>query len=164
MERFNILVAVLDGNAIAEAYTFALVINEPLSGLAVNEQTLVSRAVGLRSERRELVVGIQDNDITFLNLIAKCAIQISSGDMSVRLQPVDGSVYGTAHESGQRKIAYRLAIFKMMIRALAVCSQMAGQIQCGMEIRDRTAGVITDQTAAAGLGSRIQNFGKINNS
>jgi hypothetical protein len=148
MERLNILVAVLDGNAIAETYAFALVINEPLSGLAVNKETFVSRAVGLRSERRELEVGIKDDNIALLDLIAKCAVKISSGDMCVRLKPVDGSVYCAAHKCSQRKIAYRLTILKMMIRALAVGSQMAGQIQCSVEIRDRAAGVITDQTAA----------------
>ena len=41
MERLYILIAVLDGNAIAEADAFGLVILEPLGCLAIDEEPLI---------------------------------------------------------------------------------------------------------------------------
>ena len=65
---------------------------------------------------------------------------------------------------GQRQVSDAGPVVVMMVGALAMGSQMAGQIHDGMEIRDRAAGVETCQAATASLGLRIQNLGQIDDS
>ena len=81
--------------------------------------------------------------------------------MAVRLEEVDVDVDRAPHERGQRQLADGLAILKVMIRALAVGAEVAGQIQRGVEIRNRAAGVIADQMAAAAFGLRVEHLRQI---
>ena len=131
---------------------------EPPSRLCIDKQSLILRAVGCRGKGREFPVAVQNDNIAFLNAIAAGTIQISSADVSVGFQEINIYINGTAHEGGQRKISYRFSIFEMMIRTFAVGSQVAGQIQSSVVIRNWAACVVTDQMAAAAFRSRIQNL------
>ena len=83
--------------------------------------------------------------------------------MAVRLEEVDVDVDRTPHERGQRQLADGLAILKVMIRALAVGAEVAGQIQRGMKIRNRSTGIIADQVAAAAFRFGIEHLRQIDN-
>ena len=133
----------------------------PDGGFRVDKQALIGRAVGLRRERRELPVAVQNDDIAFLDAVAAGAVEIGGADVAVRLKEIDVDIDRAAHERGQRQFADGLAVLKVMIRALAVRAEVAGQIQRSVEIRDRSAGVVADQMAAAGFGLRVEHFREI---
>ena len=91
----------------------------------------------------------------------KISLPSRSADVIVGLQVVDGHVDRAAHERGQRQIADGRAVFKVVIRALTMGAEVAGQIQRGVEIRDRSAGIVADQAAAAALRLRIEHLGQV---
>ena len=158
MERLNILVTVLNGNAVAKAHTFHFVVAEPPCALGIDEQTLVIRAVGSWCEWRELPVAVQNHNIPFLDAVPACTVQIGCADMCIGLQEINVHIDCTSHECGQWKVTNRFPILKMMVRTLAVGSQMCGQIQRCVEIRNRAACVVADQMTSSGLCCRIQDL------
>ena len=83
--------------------------------------------------------------------------------MAVRLKEIDVDIDRAAHERGQRQFADGLAILKVMVRALAVRAEVAGQIQRGMKIRNRSTGIIADQVAAAAFRFGIEHLRQIDN-
>ena len=161
VEGLDVLIAVLDGYAVAKAHALHLVIAEPDRGLLANEQALVLRGVGQRGERRDLVRAVDDDDIALPHAVAEHLVEVGSADMRVRRQMVDGCVDRAAHERGQRQVADGLAVLKVMIRALAVGAEVAGQIQRGVVVGNRSAGVVADQSAAAALRLRVEHLGQV---
>ena len=104
---------------------------------------------------------IQADDIALLNAVAAGAVEVGGADVTVRFKEIDVDIDRAAHERGQRQFADGLAVLKVMIRALAVRAEVAGQIQRSVEIRDRSAGVVADQMAAAGFGLWVEHFREI---
>ena len=68
VERLDIFVAVLDGDAVTKSYCLDLVIAEPLCGLSIDKESLVNFCIGRLCEGLKLIGGIDDNDIAFFTL------------------------------------------------------------------------------------------------
>ena len=66
VEGLDVLIAVLNRDAVAETDALGLVVKEPLCGLAVDEKSLVLSCVGQRSERGDPVRAVDDDDCPVL--------------------------------------------------------------------------------------------------
>ena len=164
VERLDIFVAVLDGDAVTKSYCLDLVVTEPLSGLSIDKESLVNFCIGSLGEGLKLISGIDDDDIAFFNFVSHsvkvCFRNVCVGSYGVLEIYIDAASY----ECRQRKCCNIRPIVIMMIRALRMSSQMAHDIEIGVEIRNRTAGVEAVQFASSGLGCRINELGKIDHS
>ena len=78
--------------------------------------------------------------IAFLHAIAQRLLQVFASDLVV-LRQVERHIERAADERGQRQIADGLAILKVMVRALAVGTEVAGQVERGVEIRETGSSV-----------------------
>ena len=164
MERLNIFIAVFDRNTVAKADRFHLVCLKPFRSFRVHEKSLVLFGVRILCKRIQLIVGINDDDITFAYL-GSGTVQICSRNMGVRRYAVmEIHINGTADKGRKRYSGYIRPVVIVMIRALRVCSEMCHDIDICMEIRDRAAGIEAEQFASSSLGRRIYKLGEINKS
>lgn len=106
VEGFDVLVAVLDRDAIAEADALGLMVLEPLGGLAVDEEPLVLGAVGLLGEGRKLVGAVDDDDRAWLHLRGAPLVEHGGCDVLIGLGVLDVHVDGAAEEGGQRELGH----------------------------------------------------------
>ena len=160
MERLDVLVAVLDGNAVAESDALGLVVPEPLRRLPVDEEPPVLRGVGLLGERGQLVRTVDDDDGAVLHLRAAEPVQHFGRDVRVGLG-VDVDVDGTTEERRERELRDAGPFVIMMIRTLAVRTQMAGEIHYRVEVGNRASRVESVKVTSPRLRLRIELLGQV---
>ena len=106
MERFYVLVAVLDGNTITESNTFYLVIYTPLSCLTVYKETFIFLCVCIRSKRSQFVGGVKDQDIALFEPSFCRFVKVCCRNMSLRSKCVfQVNIDRSSHESCKRKLS-----------------------------------------------------------
>ena len=114
---------------------------EPNSTLSIYQKTLVFIRVGLRGKRRNPIRGVNNNNVTLLNLSGSSPVKVCRRDVGAGSNSVlKVHINSPSQESGQRKVCHAGPVIIMVVGALTVGSQMAGQIHDCVEIRDGAAG------------------------
>lgn len=107
------------------------------------------------------MIGVEDDDVVLTHPAAADAVEVGGANVRVGGQILELEVYAAAHERRQRKLLHVVPVVAVMIRALDVRAQMAGEIHDGVKVRNRAARVEAVHMAAAGLGLRIERLGQI---
>jgi hypothetical protein len=163
MERLNVFVAVFDGNTVAEANAFHMMVDKPLSRITIDKEAFVLLCIGFRGEGWQRINGIKDYDVAFAHLLTKGAVQQLGSYIGVRFHIGEFHIQPSSHKGGERQGRYIRPLFPVVIGAFAMSSQMAHQVHVGMKIGDRPAGIKTVQGASPGFLCGVYQLGEVNN-
>ena len=84
--------------------------------------------------------------------------------MGVGRHVFNGHIAGPAQKCSEGKFCYAGPVIIVVVGTLTMGPQVTGEIQGGMEIGDRPAGIIANQMTPTGFGGGIQGLGQVDDS
>jgi hypothetical protein len=160
VKRFDVFVAVFNRHTVSKADALHLPLKQPLCRFAVDEKTFIFRRIGLARKWRNFVRRIENYHIAFANAVAAGRFEHFARNVRVRFR-INHDIDTAAHKTRNRQGGYIGPVVVMVIRAFAVCSEVARDVDDRMIVRNRSSRIKPEQVASSGFRCRIEEFCQI---